>query len=260
MPYMTQKAIARQLDDEINKAITSDAKKSEVEKTNVELENTPKFKSQKAISRQLDDEIALALANEPVEGASENPEEIPADDMENVPVDQNGQPIPPEMIQGTEYGEMPTDGSVPADTSEIPPEQMPVEGQDAAYSEEMPEGELPPEDPNAIESVESKEVSTTYLNDNYRNEHLFDLAVKLKEICKKYKYSLSELDRDELTEKQFNSLQAEDAIINRLIGNINKFTTDYFTDRLYNENLITYLHLRSALIASVRRIKELLKV
>lgn len=254
MPYMTQKAIARQLDDEINKAITSDAKKSEVEKTNVELENTPKFKSQKAISRQLDDEIALALANEPVEDASENPEELPQEDMANMPVDQNGQPIPPEAMgqqMGTQYVDQ---------YGEVPPEQMPVEGQDAAYSEEIPEGELPPEDPNAMESVESKEVSTTYLNDNYRNEHLFDLSVKLKEICKKYKYSLSELDRDELTEKQFNNLQAEEAIINRLIGSINKFTTDYFTDRLYNENLITYLHLRSALIASVRRIKELLKV
>lgn len=260
MPYMTQKAIARQLDDEINKAINSDTKSTKFDKLTDELEKTPKFKSQKAISQQLDDEIALALANEPVDTTSEISEELPPEDMANMPVDQNGQPIPPEMIQGAEYGEMPTDGSIPADMSEIPPEQMPVEGQDVAYSEEMPEGELPPEDPNAMESIESKEVSTTYLNDNYRNEHLFDLSVKLKEICKKYKYSLSELDRDELTEKQFNNLQAEDAIINRLIGSINKFTTDYFTDRLYNENLITYLHLRSALIASVRRIKELLKV
>ena len=120
---------------------------------------------------------------------------------------------------------------------------------DAEYSEEGPSTE-----------IASKEVSTTYLNDNYRNEHLYDLTLKLKELCEKYKFILQELNRDELSEKQFIALREEENVINSLIDNIDKLTTDYFVDRLYNENLITYLHLRSSLVSSIRRLKQLMKV
>ena len=235
MPYMTQKAISRQLNDEIANALDAANSKSEADEK----------------AEVADAEADATATQEPETNAGEVKEVPPAEDagnenIENTTADEMSeeQPTEYEDANGEEnYADEIDDEN--QDYSENGDDEL----NDAEYSEEEPSTE-----------IASKEVSTTYLNDNYRNEHLYDLTLKLKELCEKYKFILQELNRDELSEKQFIALREEENIINSLIDNIDKLTTDYFVDRLYNENLITYLHLRSSLVASIRRLKQLMKV
>ena len=235
MPYMTQKAISRQLNDEIANALDAANSKSEADEK----------------AEVADAEADATATQEPETNAGEVEEVPPAEDAGNENIEDTTADDMSEE-QPTEYEDA-NDEENYADETDAENQDYSENGDDelndAEYSEEGPSTE-----------IASKEVSTTFLNDNYRNEHLYDLTLKLKELCEKYKFILQELNRDELSEKQFIALREEENVINSLIDNIDKLTTDYFVDRLYNENLITYLHLRSSLVASIRRLKQLMKV
>lgn len=126
-----------------------------------------------------------------------------------------------------------------------------------------PNNELFPEDQFAMPEENPEEIIRTNsadINDDIRNEHLYDLCIKLKSSSDKFSNLFTEFPEDQLTFNQMVEIRRVQKEHIEYSSQLGKYVSDYFMDKTYNENLINYLHLRNTLVELIKKVKEIAKI